>query len=142
MTGNKVLAALAGTSWTGEHELWLDPLGNSAHGGGCTLTIEPKALRYTWEHEGKTYRGLFELEQPIRWSDTFHEPAAVACRPLPDAWGLLAVSYTYPAPPGPDWGWRIGLSRRPDDTLVLQMTNVTPWGEEGRAVRMVFARRT
>lgn len=38
------------------------------------------------------------------------------------------------------WGWQSKLSERPDGTLVLQMTNFAPWGEEGRAARMVFTR--
>jgi hypothetical protein len=42
--------------------------------------------------------------------------------------------------PERDWGWRIGLYLRPTDELALQMTVITPWGEEGRAVRMVFQR--
>jgi hypothetical protein len=38
------------------------------------------------------------------------------------------------------------LSLRPPfagatESLVLQMTNITPWGEEARAVRMTAARR-
>ena len=47
---------------------------------------------------------------------------------------------------GPRWGWRMMLSLRPPfegapESLVLQMTNIAPWGEEARAVRMVAARR-
>jgi hypothetical protein len=39
--------------------------------------------------------------------------------------------------PDRDWGWRIGLSlRAPTGELVLRMTNIAPWGEEARAVRM------
>jgi hypothetical protein len=34
------------------------------------------------------------------------------------------------------------LSERPSGELVLQMTNVAPWGEEQRAVRMVFTRKS
>ena len=30
---------------------------------------------------------------------------------------------------------------RTGDELVLQMTNVAPWGEHGRAVRMIVRRR-
>ena len=41
---------------------------------------------------------------------------------------------------GPDWGWRTSVAQRPSGELVLQMTNIAPWGERARAVRMVFAR--
>ena len=44
--------------------------------------------------------------------------------------------------PQAEWRWRIGLSvREPSGELVLQMTNVAPWGEETRAVRMICTRR-
>lgn len=64
----------------------------------------------------------------------------VHCRPEADGTALVNVRFAYPAPEGPDWGWRIAVCERPSGELVLQMTNVTPWGEEARAVRMVFRR--
>ena len=47
-----------------------------------------------------------------------------------------------PAGDGPPWGWRTKLSLRAmgGEGLVLQMTNIAPWGESGRAVRMVATR--
>ena len=49
---------------------------------------------------------------------------------------------SYPAGEGPDWGWRLRVCLRTmgPERLVLQMTNVTPWGEEARAVRMTCER--
>jgi hypothetical protein len=135
------LAALAGSSFSGDGELWLDPLGNDAARGPCSMTIEPKAARYTWQHEGNTHTGTFELlGGGVRWSDTFPQPTAVTCREIPDAQGIFAVHCTWSVGGGPDWGWRTVLSERPDGSLVLQMTNITAWGEEARAVRIVFAR--
>lgn len=133
--------SLASTRWTGSGELWLDPTGNRAETGPCTLAIEADRIRYTWERGGTTHAGEFVLDPAgARWSDTFHQPQPTRLRPIPAARGLLAFEYDYPAPPDPDWGWRIHLSRRPGGELVLQMTNITSWGEEARAVRMVFTR--
>jgi len=42
-----------------------------------------------------------------------------------------------PAGEGPPWGWRVAVAHRPSGELVLQMTNIKPWGEDGRAVRMI-----
>ena len=41
-----------------------------------------------------------------------------------------------------EWkGWRINpCHQEPSDEWVLQMTNIAPWGEEARAVRMVCKR--
>ena len=133
------LAQLAGTAWVGSGELWLDPDGNEAHRYECSLTVDATKVSYTWSHEGKPNQGTITLRDPgAVWSDTWHQPQAMSCSAVPDSWGLLDLRYSYPVPGGPDWGWRILLSRRPRGELVLQMTNVTPWGEEGRAVRMVF----
>lgn len=134
------LEALAGTTWTGTGELWLDPLGNEASTGPCTMTFERGVVRYTWQHGDTEHSGRYDLAgATVRWSDTFHQPTAVACKVVAGAWGIFALHYTYAAG-GPDWGWRTILAERPDGTLVLQMVNVTPWGEEARAVRMVFRR--
>lgn len=54
--------------------------------------------------------------------------------------GLFTVKSTYEVPSNPNWGWQSKLTELPDGTLVLQMTNIAPWGEEGRAVRMIFSR--
>ena len=57
------------------------------------------------------------------------------CRDV-EGWALFTVQGTYGAGEGPDWGWRSQLSVRPlgAGQLVLQMTNIAPWGEETRAV--------
>jgi hypothetical protein len=137
------LSNLGGTRWAGKGELWLDPLHNEAHRYDCTLSVEPTEIRYTWSHEGKQHEGKLTLAgRGAVWTDTWHQPTAVECTPVADSWALLAVRYSFPVPGGPDWGWRIGLSQRPTGELVLQMTVIKPWGEEGRAVRMVLTRKT
>jgi hypothetical protein len=134
------LARFAGTEWTGSGELWLDPLGDQAHRYDCTLSIKAGSLSYTWSHEGKAHRGDLALRDDgtATWSDTWHQPKPAGCRPIPDAWGILALHYTYPGSATEEWDWRIGLYQRPVGELVLQMTNIASWGEEARAVRMVF----
>lgn len=133
---------LNGTAWTGEGELWLDPTGYEAFRHPCTLTVDGRTLtyRWTWKDEWKEGRFVIESDGSARWIDNWHQTTEVRCRPEADGTALVNVRYAYPAPEGPDWGWRIGVCERPSGELVLQMTNVTPWGEEARAVRMVFRR--
>jgi len=131
------LRDLAGTRWTGRAELWLDPAGDRADWSDCALEIGPDGVRYTWSHQGKPHAGrLAPRSGGADFTDTFHAAEPMDCAALPGSRALLEVAGRY-GPPGEEWGWRIALCRRPDGTLVLQMTNVTPWGEEGRAVRMV-----
>ncbi|MEM1254083.1 MAG: hypothetical protein AAGI69_16755 [Cyanobacteria bacterium P01_H01_bin.21] len=130
-----------GSQWQGRAELWLDPEGNRVDTSECTLAIELDVLSYTWVYEGEPKTGAFTLHKDgATWTDSWHQPEPAHCRYLSDAWGLFTVEHSYSAPSSPDWGWRSKLSQRPDDSLVLQMTNIAPWGEEGRAVRMIFQR--
>jgi hypothetical protein len=134
------LRELAGSTWDGQAELWLDPAGDQAQRCACTLRVEADALRYTWSHEGQPHTGRLSLrEGGADFTDTFHSPTPLRCAAAPAPRGLVDVLCSYSAG-GEDWGWRITLSLRPTGELVLQMTNVTPWGEEGRAVRMVCRR--
>lgn len=133
------LSDLDGTTWTGTSELWLDPLGNDGAQSPCTLAIDGAVLRYTWTHEGKEHRGAITLlDEGAEFVDSFHQPEPVHCRRAPDARGIFQVQYRYG--PDQDWAWRIGLGLRSPTELVLQMTNMAPWGEEGRAVRMICLR--
>lgn len=145
MTANKSnaipeqLQALNKSHWQGKAELWLDPLGNDAEVSHCTLEIKDNILNYTWHSQENAQKGTLTLHaEQMTWADSWHQPTQVTCRYHPQTRAIFSGEYSYPAPPGPDWGWRIELSQRPDSTLVLQMTNIAPWGEETRAVRMIF----
>lgn len=135
------LTDLDGTKWAGSSELWLDPLGDEAMRSDCTISVEGPVVRYTWTHEGKAHEGRVTLnEDGADFTDTWHQPQPMRCRPVAGAGGLFQVQGAYG--PDADWGWRIGASLRPGDgELVLQMTNIAPWGEEVRAVRLVGKRK-
>ena len=132
------LSELLGTSWAGECEVWLDPLGDEVQKGKCSLNIVDGRISYSWERDGSEERGTLTVgDDEVIFTDTFHSPEAMTCRSLADARGLLQFEGTYG--PSEDWGWRIALVyRAPMDNLVLQMTNIAPWGEEARAVRMTL----
>lgn len=135
-------AALNGTDWAGTCELWLDALGDEALRSACAMRVEGPVLRYTWSYEGKQHVGSIAIDaNGATFTDTFHSSEPMVCRKLADAWGLVSVQGEYGE--ARDWRWRIGVYHRtgPDGQLVVQMTNVAPWGEEMRAVRMVGERR-
>jgi hypothetical protein len=54
--------------------------------------------------------------------------------------GKLIVQGSYPAPSGPDWGWRITLEQPYTNALEMMMTNILPDGTEDLAVRACFTR--
>ncbi len=136
------LRELEGTRWSGQSELWLDPLGNEAVTSDCTIAVQPTEVAYTWSYEGTPHTGTIALRDGIaEFSDSFHSPKPMTMSPVTGSWALIDVQGTYPAGDGPPWGWRIIVSVRPGgDVLVLQMTNIKPSGEDRRAVRMICKR--
>jgi hypothetical protein len=131
------LSAVQGR-WSGTMRLWLDPEAPPAE-GPSTAEVEGGRLRYTWAFEGAPKEGWIEAAG-LRWADTFHQPEPRAMAPMARPGALLAGEMSYPAPEGPDWGWQITLAQRPDGALVLQMTNLCPWGESAPAVMALWTR--
>lgn len=135
------LSELSGTRWVGTAELWLDPLGDDVTRSDCTISVEDNVVSYTWSHEGTPHTGRITIgEDDADFIDSWHQPQAMKCQRLSDAWGLFQIQGEYGPEPG--WRWRTALSlRTPTQELVLQMTNIAPWGEEARAVRMICRRQ-
>lgn len=137
---------LIGSRWRGTAELWLDPAGNTAQTSGCTLEVRPDALSYAWEYEGAPHHGTVALDEGGGiFTDSWHSPSPMRCVTFGTSSALFDLLGSYGGADGPPWGWRLILSVRPGfggaaESLVLQMANVAPWGEEARAVRMVASR--
>jgi hypothetical protein len=126
------------TTWSGESELWVDPMGNDADVSDATLNVSADGIIYTWVYKGAEQSGELRWDgEALQWKDSWHQPEGVTLTLVPGHGSLIAAEYSYAAGQGPDWHWRIKLAERPDGTLVLQMTNIAPWGEEARAVRTV-----
>lgn len=133
-------AALEGR-YTGTNRLWLNtdaPPEESA----STAELADGELTYTWSFRGKESRGVLSFgDGRAHWVDSFHQATGIELEAVPSFGALFAGAYAYPAGDGsPDWSWRIVLSRRPSGELVLQMTNLPPWGEQDRAVELVLTR--
>ena len=59
----KWLAKLAGTTWKGKGELWLDPEGNSAELYDSELKIASDSISYSWIFEGEVKNGSFTFNE-------------------------------------------------------------------------------
>ena len=137
------LTKYSDTKWTGLGELWLDTAGDTAETYDCELQVESHGIHYSWLYENKRQKGCFTLNKSgAHWVDSWHQKTPVECLLIPDTWGIFSLTHEYEVPASPNWAWRSILSHRPDHSLVLQMTNITSWGEEGRAVRMIFNQDT
>ena len=136
---NQWIEPYKNTSWSGKGELWLDPLGNETVSYDCALEFTDEAMIYHWSYKSESKQGRYQFTaDQVTWSDTWHQPEIVVCQRVKTTRGLFNIEYSYAEEGDQSWGWRMQLSQRPDDALVLQMTNIAPWGEETRAVRMTF----
>ena len=126
------------TTWSGKSELWIDPLGDDAEISDATLSVVADGIVYAWAYRDAAQSGeLRWIGSALQWKDSWHQPDGVTMTLVPGHGSLIAAEYSYAAGAGPDWCWRIKLAQRPDGTVVMQMTNIAPWGEEARAVRTV-----
>jgi hypothetical protein len=132
------LESLNGSEWRGSCELWEDPMGDVAQKCDCSVTIDDGTLAYRWSYKGTPHQGRLALNPGgAEFSDSWHQQEPVTCVPVERNGALAAVQYTYME----TWGWRISVCiREPTGELVVQMTNIAPWGEEARAVRIACQR--
>ena len=137
-------------AWTGSNRLWMMP-GEEAEESAGTATVSFSGqgkfaeLRYTWATEGDPEDGLIllrELRGGVQavWGDSWHTPDGFYLWNGEVLDGIIVVRGSYPAPTGPDWGWRIELDLRLADQLQMRMVNITPDGQEMLAVQAVYAR--
>jgi len=130
------LDAISG-DWHGTCELWEDPLGDNVQTSECSMHVEGNTLSYQWAYQDKPHHGELKFSpEGTTYSDTWHQDKPVACELVPST-ALATVQYTYMK----EWGWRIDLCQRPHNgDVVVLMTNIAPWGERARAVRMTYKR--
>lgn len=111
--------------------------------GGRYVTIA-----YTWAYDGKPCEGFLlvgrERKRDVAhasWVDSWHQgERPMTCEGTVDDAGAVVVRGSYPAPPGPDWGWRIVVDAPDDAHLAVVMYNVTPEGEESLAFENRYVR--
>jgi hypothetical protein len=140
--------------WSGSNRLWLAP-GEPVRESGTTLDVALTGLgqfatfQYTWAWEGKTQEGLLLVggdptsgAAQAAWVDSFHTQGTIMTfRGKVMEGGGMQVEGSYPAPPGPDWGWRIEiLPQEAAEKFRLVMYNIPPGSEPLLAVEAQYTR--
>jgi hypothetical protein len=141
-------------AWVGSNKLWFEPTQAPSE---CATTAEIRGeaagrmlrVSYSWEYDGKPCEGVLLLGDDTKanrcdasWADSFHNGHRLMSLTAAAAGdGIVTVKGSYPAPPGPDWGWRITLEHASSDTFVMRMHNIMPDGTEALAVEALYARR-
>jgi hypothetical protein len=152
MSGLDFICSLSG-SWRGDNRLWLPPH-KLPFESQTTATVTPLLERrfvrldYTWAFDGKAQEGslLFGYETikglvSVAWIDSWHNgEKMVICQGKLADHGAIDVQGSYPAPPGPDWGWRTIVEPANADAFRLLMFNIPPMGKEELAVEAIYHR--
>lgn len=147
------LARMAG-EWEGRYRLWFEPdqlASESTQRGSLRSVLDGRFLlhEYRWEYEGKTLDGIALYGYHIdarAWEsayvDSFHTGTSILFSTAPaDAAHFAALGHYGDGQGGPDWGWRTEIEQPDDDHLVITMYNITPGGEEAKAVEVRYARK-
>ena len=144
-----MLAAHSG-DWRGSNTLH-DPNTGQSEESPSTVTVTPilngrfVRIDYTWGYRGQPQEGSLLIgfnaksnEVSGHWIDTWHMGhAALNCLGSPGE--IVIVRGSYPAPDGPDWGWRIEIEPQAE-TLRIRHTNIDSEGDEYPAVEGVYSR--
>lgn len=152
MSWERFLEASVG-NWAGANTLvrsWLaDPRATS----DSALTVRPiirgrfAQVFYDWSVDGKAHEGMMLIGHDAKsaritggWGDSWHQDASVLqCEGLLEEVRLF-MQGSYPAPEGPPWSWRIGISFAVEGELILTMHNISPEGVEELAVEGIYRR--
>lgn len=151
------LARMAG-EWEGTYRLWFERdmlAAESGQRGSLRPVLGGRFLlhEYEWEFDGRRYAGVAligyhidERRWECAWVDSFHTGSSIlfsqAAQPgEPGHFAALGSYGDGQTPPGPRWGWRTEIEQADDDHLTITMTNISPEGEEAKAVEVEYARK-
>jgi len=151
-----VLARTEGR-WEGTARTWFEPgklADTSPIRGTVRLVLDGAFALHEYEGSlsGQAMKGLAihgyakgERRFETAWIDSCHNGTRIMVSlGEASAWSggdAASVFGTYPAPEGPDWGWRteVDVAQTPE-RLVIRHFNVTPDGEEALAVEIDYHR--
>ncbi|TWI03527.1 uncharacterized protein DUF1579 [Luteimonas cucumeris] len=148
------MADMAG-EWEGTFKLWFepgDPACESIQRGTIRSILGGRFLLHEYETQinGDAVSGVaiygYHLDAGAwesAWVESFGTGTQIMHSTGKSADSMFNVLGHYgDGEGGPDWGWRTLIEQPDADTLVIVMNNITPQGDEMKAVETRYARKS
>jgi hypothetical protein len=150
---HSALAQLAG-EWQGTVRTWFEPeklADESPIEGTVRLVLDGRFAMHEYHStmQGKPYSGItiwgYNLQKE-RWQsvliDSFHMSTGVMFSEGTSGKAINVLgSYGGDKPGEEIWGWRSEIKQSHQDELIFTSYNITPTGDEAKAVEVVYQRR-